>query len=62
METDLKIYGKEDRLHVASILIDNGYEVRQWKQAKTPTGKSVDYYLHVSDCENNADTSKIGKR
>ena len=55
---ELKIYSKEDRLKVAAILIDNGYTVSQGKRQRTPTGKSYDYYLKVSQDSSNADTAK----
>lgn len=46
---ELKIFGAEDRKTVASILFDNGYTVRQGKRLKTPTGKSVEYLVIVTD-------------
>lgn len=55
---ELRIYNQADRLEVASILIKNGYTVAQIKRQRTPTGKTVDYYLVVSLDESNADTSK----
>ncbi len=55
---ELKIYNQEDRLTVAAILIKNGYTVAQGKKQKTPTGKSLDYYLKVSEDFDNADTAK----
>lgn len=54
----LKIYNKDDRLKVAQILIDNGYTVSQGKQQRTPTGKTLDYFLKVVDDGENADTAK----
>lgn len=54
----LKIYNQEDRLTVAAILIENGYTVAQGKKQRTPTGKSLDYYLKVSEDLDNADTAK----
>ncbi len=54
----LKIYNQEDRLTVAAILIKNGYTVAQGKKQRTPTGKSLDYYLKVSEDFDNADTAK----
>lgn len=45
---ELEIYTKEDRLKVATILLDNGYAVTQGKRQKTPTGKQVIYFLKVS--------------
>ena len=55
---ELRIYNQQDRLEVAAILIKNGYTVSQTKRQKTPTGKTVDYFLRVTLDENNADTSK----
>ena len=55
---ELKIYKKEDRLAVAQILIDNGYTVSQGKRQRSPTGKSVDYFLKVTEDAENANTSK----
>ena len=59
-ETDmeLRIYNQEDRLNVAQILIKNGYAVRQTKRKRTETGKTLDYYLVVSECDETADTSR----
>ena len=56
---ELRIYNQQDRLDVASILIKNGYTVSQTKRQKTPTGKTVDYFLRVTLDEDNADTSKL---
>ena len=55
---ELKIYSQEDRLNVAQILIKNGYTVSQFKRNRSPTGKSVDYFLKVTADEENAETSK----
>ena len=55
---ELKIYNQEDRLTVAAILIKNGYTIAQGKKQRTPTGKSLDYYLKVSKDFDNADTAK----
>ena len=55
---ELKIYNQEDRLTVAAILIKNGYTVAQGKKQRIPTGKSLDYYLKVSEDFDNADTAK----
>ena len=55
---ELRIYNQQDRLDVAAILIKNGYTVSQTKRQKTPTGKTVDYFLRVTLDEDNADTSK----
>lgn len=57
-ETELRIYNQEDRLNVAQILIKNGYAVRQTKRKRTETGKTLDYYLVVSECDETADTSR----
>ena len=42
---ELIIFKEEDRLEVAKILVKNGYTVSQGKRKKTPTGKSVEYYI-----------------
>lgn len=55
---ELKIYNKEDRLKVAQILIDNGYTVSQGKRQRTPTGKTLDYFLRITESNDNADTAK----
>ena len=47
-----------DMLKVAAILIDNGYTVSQGKRQRTPTGKTLDYFLKVTEDGDNADTSK----
>ena len=51
---ELREYNKEDRKTVASILFDNGYTVRQGKRQRTPTGKSVDYLVIVTDRDGEA--------
>lgn len=51
---ELRVYNKEDRKTVASILFDNGYTVRQGKRQRTPTGKSVDYLVIVTDRDGEA--------
>lgn len=56
--TELNIYNKQDRLQVASILIDNGYTVSQGKRQRTPTGKIMDYFLKVTEDDCNANTAK----
>lgn len=55
---ELMIYNQEDRLAVAQILIKNGYTVSQGKRKRTETGKTLDYFLRVSEDVENADTSK----
>lgn len=55
---ELKIYNKDDRLKVAQILIDNGYTVSHGKRQRTPTGKTLDYFLKVVEDGDNADTAK----
>lgn len=55
---ELMIYNQEDRLAVAQILIKNGYTVSQGKRKRTETGKTLDYFLRVSEDAENADTSK----
>lgn len=57
-DAELRIYNLEDRKQVITILAVNGYDVGQHKKKVTPTGKSVAYYVHATDKEGNADTSK----
>lgn len=54
---EILIYRQEDRLQVAQILIKNGYTVSQGKKKRTETGKQLDYFLKVTEDENNANTS-----
>lgn len=58
MVMELIIYNQDDRLEVGQILMKNGYTVSQGKRSKTPTGKTMDYFLRVVKDPNNADTSK----
>lgn len=53
---ELTIYGLEDRLMVAQILIKNGYKVCQGKRQKTPTGKQVDYTLKIEEVEDKVES------
>ena len=55
---ELKIYNLEDRLAVAQILIKNGYTVSQGKKQRSPTGKTLDYFLKVTEDPDNAETAK----
>lgn len=48
---ELRVFSKDDRKTIASILFDNGYTVRQGKRQRTPTGRSVDYLVIVTDRE-----------
>lgn len=57
-DAELRIYNKEDRLAVIGILANNGYDVGQHKRQATPTGKTVDYFVHATDRKENANTSK----
>ena len=54
---ELIIYNQDDRLAVGQILMKNGYTVSQGKRSKTPTGKTMDYFLKVFRDPDNADTS-----
>jgi hypothetical protein len=45
---EIRIFGKEDRLKVAAILIENGYCVKQISRSRTGT-KSLDYLLLAED-------------
>lgn len=55
---ELKIYNLEDRLAVAQILIKNGYTVSQGKRQRSPTGKTLEYFLKVSEDPENSETVK----
>ena len=44
---EISIAKLEDRKTVTAILHENGYTVGPGKRRKTPTGKSIDYYLKV---------------
>lgn len=57
-DAELRIYGAEDRKQVMMILAVNGYDVGQHKEKASPTGKSVNYFVHATDRKENADTSK----
>lgn len=57
-DAELRIYNVEDRKQVMTILAVNGYDVGQHKKRATPTGKTVEYYVHATDRKENADTSK----
>ncbi len=57
-EQEIKIYNPEERMNVATILIKNGYTVRQGKRLRTPTGKTLDYILYIQEDERNADTTR----
>lgn len=57
-DVELRIYNMEDRKQVMTILAVNGYDVGQHKKRATPTGKTVEYYVHATDRKENADTSK----
>lgn len=55
---ELKIYNLEDRMTVAQILIKNGYTVGQGKRQRNPTGKTLEYFLRVTEDSENAETVK----
>ena len=55
---ELKIYNQQDRMDVAAVLIKNGYTVSQIKKPRTPSGKTMDYYLKIQEDTGNVDTSK----
>lgn len=44
---EISIAKLEDRKAVTAILHENGYTVGPGKRKKTPTGKTVDYYLKI---------------
>ena len=57
-DAELRIYNLEDRKLVMTILAVNGYDVGQHKRQASPTGKTVNYFVHATDRKENADTSK----
>lgn len=57
-DLEMRVYNLEDRKSIMTILAVNGYDVGQHKRNRTPTGKTVDYFVHATDCKENADTSK----
>lgn len=50
---ELSIAKLEDRKAVTAILHENGYTVGPGKRKKTPTGKTVDYFLIVYEEDTN---------
>lgn len=44
---ELSINKLEDRKTVTAILHENGYTVGPGKRKRTPTGKTIDYYLNI---------------
>lgn len=55
---ELRIYNLDDRMEVTQILVKNGYTVSQGKRQRSPTGKTLDYFLKIAEDADNADTSK----
>ena len=52
---ELSIAKLEDRKIVTAILHENGYTVGPGKRRKTPTGKTMDYYLKIYEEEGGRD-------
>lgn len=50
---ELRIFNQEDRMQVAAILIKNGYTVSQTKRSKSPSGKSMEYFLKIEESDDN---------
>ena len=50
---ELSIAKLEDRKAVTAILHENGYTVGPGKRKKTPTGKTIDYFLIVYEEDEN---------
>lgn len=48
----IEMKGENDRLAVATLLIKNGYTVRQGKELKSPTSKTYNYYVYAEKGEN----------
>lgn len=57
-DAELQVFNQEDRLMMIQILAKNGYDVGQHKRYKTPTGKTMVYYIHATLLEDNANTAK----
>lgn len=51
----INVFKEDDRLTVASILIKNGYTVRQGKEKKKPDGKTYVYYVETVEEETQND-------
>lgn len=43
----IEIKGENDRLAIATLLVKNGYTVRQGKEPKSPSSKSYVYYVYA---------------
>lgn len=43
----LIIFREEDRLIIASLLVKNGYTVRQGMQKKSNSSKAYEYYVEI---------------
>lgn len=56
MVAEISIAKLEDRKVVTAILHENGYTVGPGKRKKTPTGKTVDYYLKIYEEGDRDDT------
>lgn len=52
---EISISKLEDRKVVTAILHENGYTVGPGKRRKTPTGKTMDYYLKIYEEEGGRD-------
>lgn len=52
---EISISKLEDRKVVTAILHENGYTVGPGKRKKTPTGKTMDYYLKIYEEEGGRD-------
>ena len=49
---EISISKLEDRKTVTAILHENGYTVGPGRRHKTPTGKSIEYYLKIYEEDN----------
>ena len=52
---EISVAKLEDRKVVTAILHENGYTVGPGKRRKTPTGKTMDYYLKIYEEEGGGD-------
>ena len=52
---EISVAKLEDRKVVTAILHENGYTVGPGKRRKTPTGKTMDYYLKIYEEEEGGD-------
>ncbi|MCC8157487.1 MAG: helix-turn-helix domain-containing protein [Oscillospiraceae bacterium] len=57
-KTQFRVYNEADRKTIVPILVANGYDVGQHKQQRTATGKTVDYFIHITDNTENLESTR----